>query len=100
MTTIPAERADAQADPVPAETGRRIAEPQPAAGEVRPVSIPWLDRFASALVTGLPPILVGVGMYFGWMGKLLGWRDLLILAVTSLSRCRCAHAQGLADRLD
>ena len=82
MTTIPAERADAQADRVPVPAGRRTADPQPTASEVRAVSIPWLDRLASALVTGIPPILVAVGMYFGWMGKVLNWRDLLILAVT------------------
>jgi stearoyl-CoA desaturase (delta-9 desaturase) len=82
VTTIPAERADAQADRVLGEAGGRISAPQPAAGDVRPVSIPWLDRLASALVTGIPPILVAVGMYFGWMGNLLNWPDLLILAVT------------------
>jgi stearoyl-CoA desaturase (delta-9 desaturase) len=49
---------------------------------VRPVTMPVLDRFASAVVTAAPPIMVVIGMYFGWMGNLLNWQDLLILAVT------------------
>ena len=48
---------------------------------VRPVAMPFVDRLASALVTGVPPIMVAVGMWFGWMGNLLNWQDLLILAV-------------------
>jgi stearoyl-CoA desaturase (delta-9 desaturase) len=44
--------------------------------------MPVLDRFASAVVTAAPPIMVVIGMYFGWMGNLLNWQDLLILAVT------------------
>jgi stearoyl-CoA desaturase (delta-9 desaturase) len=34
------------------------------------------------VITGVPPIMVVIGMYFGWMGNLLNWRDLLVLAVT------------------
>jgi stearoyl-CoA desaturase (delta-9 desaturase) len=34
----------------------------------------------SAVSDGVPPILVAVGMYFGWMGNVLNWQDLLILA--------------------
>jgi stearoyl-CoA desaturase (delta-9 desaturase) len=49
---------------------------------VRPVTMPVLDRFASAVVTAAPPTMVVIGMYFGWMGNLLDWQDLLILAVT------------------
>ncbi len=48
---------------------------------VRPVSMPVLDRIASAVVTGAPPALVAIGMAFGWMGNLLQWQDLVILAL-------------------
>ncbi len=58
-------------------------EPSPAVTTaVRPVTMPVLDRFASAVVTAAPPIMVVIGMYFGWMGNLLNWQDLLILGVT------------------
>jgi stearoyl-CoA desaturase (Delta-9 desaturase) len=53
-----------------------------APGYARPVSAPLLDRFASLVVTAVPPIMVAIGMWFGWMGNLLQWQDLLILAVT------------------
>ena len=46
----------------------------------RTVKMPVVDRFASAVITAVPPIMVAIGMYFGWMGDLLNWRDLLILA--------------------
>jgi len=82
LTTIPAERAGAQADRAPGEADGQVADADRTSTEVRAVTVPWLDRLASALVTGIPPLLVAVGMYFGWMGKLLDWRDLLILAVT------------------
>jgi hypothetical protein len=29
---------------------------------VRPVSLPLLDRIASAVVTAVPPIMLGIGM--------------------------------------
>jgi stearoyl-CoA desaturase (delta-9 desaturase) len=65
------------------------AEPPmtPAASEelVRPVSMPLVDRLASAVITAAPPILVVIGMVFGWMGNLLQWQDLLILAVCYVS---------------
>ena len=48
---------------------------------VRPVAMPLVDRLASAVITAAPPILVIIGMVFGWMGNLLQWQDLLILAV-------------------
>jgi stearoyl-CoA desaturase (delta-9 desaturase) len=48
---------------------------------VRPVEMPFVDRFASAVVTAAPPVMLGVGMWFGWTGNLLDWQDLLILAV-------------------
>jgi stearoyl-CoA desaturase (delta-9 desaturase) len=60
-------------------------EPSHAAPErslTRPVKLPVVDRVASALITAVPPIAVVVGMYFGWMGNLLNWQDLLILAAT------------------
>ncbi len=50
-------------------------------GDIRPVSMPFIDRFASAVVTGAPPILVLIGMYLGWMDHLLVWQDLVIFAV-------------------
>ena len=43
--------------------------------------MPVVDRIASAVVTAVPPIMVAVGMWFGWVGNLLNWQDLLILAV-------------------
>ena len=52
---------------------------------VRPVSMPLVDRLASAVITAAPPILVVVGMVFGWMGNLLQWQDLLILAICYVS---------------
>ena len=48
---------------------------------VRAVAVPTLDRFASGVVTAAPPIMLGVGMWFGWTGDLLGWQDILILAI-------------------
>ncbi len=48
------------------------------APDVRAVSMPLVDRLASGVVTGVPPIVLGVGMWFGW-GKLFDWRDILVL---------------------
>jgi stearoyl-CoA desaturase (delta-9 desaturase) len=42
--------------------------------------MPLVDRVASAAVTAIPPIMVGVGMWLGWGGNLFGWQYLLILA--------------------
>jgi stearoyl-CoA desaturase (delta-9 desaturase) len=50
-------------------------------GAVRPVTMPFIDRLASALVTGVPPVILVVGMVLGWSSGLLVWQDLLILAV-------------------
>jgi len=50
-------------------------------GHVRPVDMPLVDRLASGVVTAVPPIMVGIGMWFGWIGNLLNWQDLLILAL-------------------
>lgn len=51
------------------------------AGHVRPVDMPFVDRLASAVVTGVPPIMAGIGMWFGWTGNLLNWQGILILAL-------------------
>ncbi len=53
-----------------------------ATAAVRPVAMPLLDRVASGVVTAAPPIMLAVGMWFGWTGNLLQWRDLLILALS------------------
>jgi stearoyl-CoA desaturase (delta-9 desaturase) len=52
---------------------------------VRPVSMPVVDRVASAAVTAIPPIMVGIGMWLGWGGNLFGWQYLLILAFMYVS---------------
>ncbi len=61
---------------VPAEVPAQVCS----AG-MRPVDMPVVDRFASGVVTAAPPIMLAIGMYFGWTGNLLNWQDLLILAV-------------------
>ena len=43
--------------------------------------MPLVDRLASAVVTGAPPILVLLGMWLGWNHGLLVWQDLLVLAL-------------------
>src|ERR1700759_2719851 len=48
---------------------------------VRPVTMPIVDRVASAVITAVPPIMVAIGMWFGWIGNLLNWQDILILAL-------------------
>jgi stearoyl-CoA desaturase (delta-9 desaturase) len=48
--------------------------------DVRPVAMPIVDRLASGVVTAAPPIMLAVGMWFGWAGNLLQWQDILILA--------------------
>jgi stearoyl-CoA desaturase (delta-9 desaturase) len=53
----------------------------PAPG-VRAVRMPLVDRVASAVVTGVPPVLFAVGMWLGWGGGVLRWRDLVVLGVT------------------
>ena len=65
------------AEGTPAETHSAAATP----GAVRPVSMPFIDRLASAVVTGVPPVILIVGMVFGWTSHLLVWQDLVILAV-------------------
>ena len=58
------------------------ADPPSLASDVRPVSMPLVDRVASAVVTAVPPIMVVIGMWLGWVGNLLQWQDLLILALS------------------
>ncbi len=57
-------------------------EAEAATSDVRPVTMPMVDRVASAVVTAVPPIMVGIGMWLGWTGNLLAWQDLLILALS------------------
>ena len=59
-------------------------DPPPAdrAEEVRPVSLPLVDRVASAIVTAVPPIMLAIGMWFGWTGNLFQWQDILILGLS------------------
>jgi stearoyl-CoA desaturase (delta-9 desaturase) len=72
LLTAPPERASAaQAEPAPERSDAEL---------VRPVTMPLVDRVASALVTGVPPIMVGIGMWLGWGSHLFGWQYLLILA--------------------
>ena len=56
--------------------------PAGAASAVRPVSMPLLDRIASGVVTAVPPIMLAIGMWFGWAGNLLNWKDILVLAIS------------------
>ena len=72
------------ADPI-ADSPPAAPAPEAAAGaasEVRPVSMPLVDRLASAVITALPPILLAVGIGLGWGGKLVDWQDLVNLAVS------------------
>jgi stearoyl-CoA desaturase (delta-9 desaturase) len=50
-------------------------------GRVRPVEMPAVDRIASGVITAAPPIMLAIGMYFGWTGNVLNWQDILILVV-------------------
>lgn len=60
----------------------REIQPAPSQGSVRAVKMPLVDRVASAVVTAAPPIMLAVGAWFGWMGNLLGWQDILILMLS------------------
>ena len=66
----------------PESPGMLSAMAEAPAPLVRPVAMPLADRLASAVVTAVPPIMVGIGMWFGWTGNLLQWQDLLILALS------------------
>jgi stearoyl-CoA desaturase (delta-9 desaturase) len=59
------------------EPTRPVASPE----FVRPVKLPLVDRLGSAVVTGVPPLLLLIGMWLGWTGDFLDWRDILILAI-------------------
>jgi stearoyl-CoA desaturase (delta-9 desaturase) len=65
-----------------ADRAPREAASGRSAEHVRPVSMPVLDRVASGVVTALPPLLLILGMVFGWLNNLLAWQDLLILLLT------------------
>src|SRR5437588_11163397 len=52
------------------------------ASSVRPVTMPLLDRVASGVVTAVPPIMLAVGMWFGWAGNVLAWKDILVLVIS------------------
>jgi stearoyl-CoA desaturase (Delta-9 desaturase) len=54
-----------------------------ARSDVRPVENPALDRFASAVVSVVPPVLLVLGVVFGW-GGLLHWQDLVAFTVSYL----------------
>ncbi|MHB8658131.1 MAG: acyl-CoA desaturase [Solirubrobacteraceae bacterium] len=54
---------------------------EPARSEVRPVTMPMVDRVASAVITGVPPVILVIGMYFGWTSHMLIWQDLLVLVI-------------------
>jgi stearoyl-CoA desaturase (delta-9 desaturase) len=58
-----------------------LTQPEPAPA-VRPVAMPLLDRTASGVVTAVPPLMLAVGMWFGWAGKLLDWQDFLVLVIS------------------
>jgi hypothetical protein len=72
-------------DSPPAIAERSASAPdEPSASHVenvRAVKMPLIDRLASAVVTGAPPILVVLGMWLGWNHGLLVWQDLLVLAI-------------------
>ncbi len=65
--------------PTPTTTPRRARPPRP---DTRPVENPFWDRLASGVVTAVPPIMLVIGMYFGWMGNVLNWQDIVVLVVT------------------
>jgi stearoyl-CoA desaturase (delta-9 desaturase) len=77
MTTETAER-EVQVGPR-ALSGAPMTE---AGAEVRPVSMPFVDRLASAVITGLPPILLAVGIALGWGGAWVSWQDIVNLMVS------------------
>ncbi len=46
------------------------------------MSMPFVDRLASAVITAVPPILLAVGIALGWGGAWVNWQDLVNLAVS------------------
>src|SRR5690242_12593001 len=85
MTSLsPAPAADtARPEPASAvaEVAPEAAPPCRDDAATRPVTMPLVDRLASAVVTAAPPVLLLVGMWFGWTGHMLVWQDILILAL-------------------
>ncbi len=65
--------------PTPTSMPRDRRPPTPM---TRPVENPFWDRVASGVVTALPPIMLLIGMYFGWMGNILNWQDIVVLIVS------------------
>ncbi len=66
------------------ELAEPAVEPVAAAppdAEVRPVAMPLVDRVASGVITAVPPLILLIGMYFGWTAHMLIWQDLLVLAI-------------------
>ncbi len=50
--------------------------------EVRPVTMPFVDRLASGVITAVPPILLAVGIGLGWGGAWVNWQDIVNLMVS------------------
>ena len=53
-----------------------------ATAEVRPVTMPFVDRLASGVITAVPPILLAVGIGLGWGGAWVNWQDIVNLMVS------------------
>jgi stearoyl-CoA desaturase (delta-9 desaturase) len=64
----------------PAAVSRKTRAAAPTSS-TRAVKMPLVDRLASAIVTGVPPLLVVLGMWLGWSHGLMVWQDLVVLAV-------------------
>ena len=67
---------------VPGRSERLQSEPSVTEAEVRPVSMPFVDRLASAVITGAPPILLIVGIVLGWGGVWVNWQDITNLVIS------------------
>jgi stearoyl-CoA desaturase (delta-9 desaturase) len=78
MTTQTPER---RATPVPPSADAGTVSAASPAAEVRPVTMPFVDRLASAVITAVPPILLIVGLALGWGGALANWQDIVNLVV-------------------
>jgi stearoyl-CoA desaturase (delta-9 desaturase) len=78
---VPAKTATATSPDIAATDSQPPAPPGIDASAVRPVSMPLVDRLASAVVTGVPPVILVIAMILGWSNGLLVWQDLVIFAV-------------------
>jgi stearoyl-CoA desaturase (Delta-9 desaturase) len=78
---LPAETVPATEELQASDSERPHIEVQPDATSVRPVSMPLIDRVASAIVTGVPPVILLIGMILGWSSGLLVWQDIVVFAV-------------------